>query len=86
MKVQIEQEKLDNKKIKPKRSKLKAADDSLIGKNIATYFGGTFNPATGEITGLDKEAAKKVNEYQAKHPSIIKIIQILHIMKLRLLP
>lgn len=64
LKVQIEQEKLDNKKNKPKE--VKAADDSLIGKNIATYFGGTFNPATGEITGLDKEAAKKVNEYQAK--------------------
>lgn len=63
-KIQIEQEKLDAKKNTAKD--VKAADDSLIGKNIATYFGGTYNPATGEITGLDKESAKKVTEYQAK--------------------
>lgn len=64
LRIQIEQEKLDNKKNKSKE--VKAADDSLIGKNIATYFGGTYNPATGEITGLDKESAKRVTEYQAK--------------------
>ena len=64
LRIQIEQEKLDNKKNKPKE--VKAADDSLIGKNIATYFGGTYNPATGKITGLDKESAKRVTEYQAK--------------------
>ena len=62
--LELEKEKLNNKKNAPKE--VKAADDSLIGKNIATYFGGTYNPATGEITGLDKESAKRVTEYQAK--------------------
>ena len=62
--LELEKEKLNNKKNAPKE--VKAADDSLIGKNIATYFGGTYNPATEEITGLDKESAKRVTEYQAK--------------------
>lgn len=63
LEIQLEKEKLKNETGKPKE--VKAADDSLIGKNIATYFGGTYNPVTGEITGLDKESAKVVTQYQA---------------------
>lgn len=64
LKVQIEQEKLDNKANKPKE--VKAADDSLIGKNIAMAFGGVYDPASGEIKGLDKDLAAKVSEVSAK--------------------
>lgn len=45
---------------------VKAADESLISKNVGAYFGGTYNPATGEITGLDKETAKTVSQVQAE--------------------
>ena len=55
----------------PKKD-VKAADDSLIGKNIGTYFGGTFDPMTGEIKGLDKDASRKVINLQAKASEIYK--------------
>lgn len=51
---------------------VKAADDSLIGKNIATLFGGDYNPATGVITGIDKEQAKTVSQIQANASKIFK--------------
>ena len=62
--LELEKEKLNNKKNAPKE--VKAADDSLIGKNIGTYFGGTYDPASGTMIISDKAIAKKVTEYQAK--------------------
>lgn len=63
LKVQIEQEKLDNKKNKPKE--VKAADDSLIVKNVVGFFGGAYDPVTEKIVGLDKNATKKISEISA---------------------
>lgn len=62
--LEIEQEKLENKKNAPKE--VKAADDSLIGKNIALAFGGVYDPGSGEIKGLDKDLASKVSDVSAK--------------------
>lgn len=68
----LEQELIEEKKKKNAHKDVKAADDSLIGKNIGTYFGGIFDPTTGEIKGLDKEASKKVIKLQAKASEIYK--------------
>lgn len=63
LRIQIEQEKLDNKKNKPKE--VKAADDSLIVKNVVGFFGGAYDPVTQKIVGLDKNATKKISEISA---------------------
>lgn len=77
MGLQLEGQKVETKIAKQKADSsenrsVKAADDSLIGKNIATLFGGVYNPTTGEITGLDKDNAKKVLEIQADASKIFK--------------
>lgn len=67
--------KLQEQKVKTESSdnrSVKAADDSLISKNIATLFGGVYNPATGDITGLDKDQAKTVSQIQANASKIFK--------------
>lgn len=55
----------------PKKD-VKAADDSLIGKNIGIYFGGIFDPATGDVKGLNNDDSKKVIKLQAKASEIYK--------------
>lgn len=63
---------LKNDAQKIQKKDVKAADDSLIGKNIGIYFGGIFDPVTGEIKGLDKESSKKVIKLQARASEIYK--------------
>lgn len=63
LEIDLQKEKLKNETGKPRE--VKAADDNLLGKNIATYFGGIYDPVTQELRGLDKDTAKKVTKYQA---------------------
>lgn len=63
-KIQIEQEKLEAKKNASRE--VKAADDSLIVKNVVGFFGGAYDPVTEKIVGLDKNATKKISEISAK--------------------
>ena len=62
-KIQIEQEKLEAKKNASRE--VKAADDSLIVKNVVGFFGGAYDPVTEKIVGLDKNATKKISEISA---------------------
>lgn len=64
LKIELAHEKNKDESTKPRD--VKASDDSLMSKNVTAYFGGTYDPATGEITGLDKDSAKKVTEYSAR--------------------
>lgn len=61
--LELEKEKLNNKKNAPKE--VKAADDSLIVKNVVGFFGGAYDPVTEKIVGLDKNATKKISEISA---------------------
>lgn len=75
LKLQEQKVKTESAKGKSESSdnrSVKAADDSLISKNIATLFGGVYNPATGDITGLDKDQAKTVSQIQANASKIFK--------------
>lgn len=62
-KIQIEQEKLEAKKNASRE--VKAADDSLIVKNVVGFFGGAYDPVTEKIVGLDKNATKKISVISA---------------------
>jgi len=75
LKLQEQKVKTESAKGKAESSdnrSVKAADDSLIGKNIATLFGGVYDPSSGEISGLDKDNAKKVAEIQSNASRIYK--------------
>ena len=63
LEIDLQKEKLKNETGKPRE--VKAADDSLISKNIVGFFGGTYDPVTEKIMGLDKETTKKIAEISA---------------------
>lgn len=70
LKVQIEQEKLDNKKNKPKE--LSAADSNSIFKGVTSLYGGTFDPATEQITGVDATQVKNIMGVSAKAAEMLR--------------
>lgn len=70
LKIQIEQEKLDNKKNKPKE--LSAADSNSIFKGVASLYGGTVDPATEQITGVDATQVKNIMDVSAKAAEMLR--------------
>ena len=70
LKIQIEQEKLDNKKNKPKE--LSAADSNSIFKGVTSLYGGTFDPATEQITGVDATQVKNIMDVSAKAAEMLR--------------
>lgn len=62
--LDLKEKELELKSNKPKE--VKAADDSLIGKNIVGFFGGAYDPVTEKIVGLDKDTTMKVSKIAAK--------------------
>lgn len=70
LKVQIEQEKLDNKKNKPKE--VSAADDNQISKGVDKYFNGKYNPQTGDYTIDDPTIRKIASQVTSRASEIYK--------------
>jgi len=68
----LEQELVEEKKKGLGTKDVKAADDSLIGKNISAYFGGTYDPATESFIVTDPKVRQKVNELSSLASSIYK--------------
>lgn len=61
--LDLKEKELELKSNKPKE--VKAADDSLIGRNIVGFFGGAYDPVTEKIVGLDKDTTMKVSKIAA---------------------
>lgn len=68
--LELEKEKLDNKKNKPKE--LSAADSNSIFKGVASLYGGTFDPVTEQITGVDSTQVKNIMGVSAKAAEMLR--------------
>lgn len=68
--LELEKEKLENKKNKPKE--LSAADSNSIFKGVTSLYGGTFDPATEQITGVDATQVKNIMDVSAKAAEMLR--------------
>ncbi len=68
--LELEKEKVSNIKNKPKE--LSAADSNSIFKGVTSLYGGTFDPATEQITGVDATQVKNIMGVSAKAAEMLR--------------
>lgn len=66
--LELEKEKLNNKKNAPKE--FTASDASTINKMVGGYFGGVYNPSTGDMTLTDPVLRKTSSEISSRAAEI----------------